>query len=194
MARQKISDEKWAQARARWEAEPKLNFADIGEMLGVSKQAVQLQAKKNGWVKRLGMDAIVSRAHAIADKAIEQDSVGEPTQGVPLVAGGSKKPALPEPKFEAGSPPEKLAAAAEDASIAARAELISRHRKETNNARALLYGAMRTKLYEDAKTAKAVIEGMKILQETERKAWGIEGSDDDKAVRVVIERGGRRAS
>lgn len=195
MTRQKISDEQWAAARARWESEPKLNFADIGETLGVSKQAVQLQAKKRGWSKRLGMEAIVSRAHVVADRSIEQDSQRIDNLPTELVAPDSKNSRFSSPIFPAGASPAQMAAIADDAAVAARADLLSRHRKETNNARALLYGAIKTKDNLEAKTAKLVIEGMKLLQETERRAWGIEsGDDNEKAVRVVVERGGRRGN
>lgn len=194
MAKQKISDEQWAQARARWESEPKLNFADVGETLGVSKQSVQQQAKKNGWVKRLAMGAIVSRAHAIADKTITQDSVGESTQAPSLVAGSPEKITFSTPEFPAGASAAQLTAIGEDAAVAARAELVSRHRRETNNARHLVYGAIRTKNPQDAKVAKIVVESIKLLQETERKAWGIDGGEEEKAVRIIVERGGRRGN
>lgn len=87
----------------------------------------------------------------------------------------------------ATSDPLKREAAA-DAEATRRAEVGKRHRDEWSAARALSYGAMKSKDFEAAKLAKISAETLKIIQEGERKAWGLDPAGTAPPVTVVVER------
>ena len=71
----------------------------------------------------------------------------------------------------------------------ARAQILTRHRQEWPAVRAQLYKAIKSTDYDQARTVKAAAEAMKVVQDGERKAWGIDaGGDDNKPTRIVIER------
>lgn len=72
----------------------------------------------------------------------------------------------------------------------ARAELLTRHRREWGAVRNLAYTAMKSKGdLTDARRAKTAAEAIKTIQDGERKAWGLD-SGDDGPVKVVVQRGG----
>lgn len=56
--------------------------------------------------------------------------------------------------------------------------------------RNLAYLAIKEKDLTKARTAKTAAEAVKTIQDGERKAWGLDSGDDDKPVKVVVERRG----
>lgn len=200
MANDKTKAANWAIARARWEGEPRCSFPDLTDFLGVSKQAIAKRAKKDGWAKKLTMSNIVDKAHAAADRKISREAaVASKGKGAVVAA---VKPGVLAP---AGSPtaavvpaaipdsknatPEMLAVAVEDAAVDARAQVLTKHRNEWNAARSLIYKSIKSNNQDDAKTAKIIAEGIKITQDGERKAWGLDaGETPPGQVRIVIER------
>lgn len=73
----------------------------------------------------------------------------------------------------AGSSPQKQAAAI-DAEAMRRADVTTRHRDEWDEHKTLMDTAIGTKDFEAAKLAKITAETLKIRQEGERKAWGLD--------------------
>lgn len=207
MARKKVTPEQWAEAKALWESDDKISYADIGTSLGLSKQAVGLKAKEEKWQKRMDMPKVVNRAHQMADRA----SI-DPTLPLATFAlrGGSHAPLLDGPAPKKGIPPPGGAApgvehvdaeAVEDMrsltleeradaiAVAKRAEILTRHRTEVNAARNLSYEAMRTKNFDMGKLAKISAEALNIIHGMERKAWGLDKGDGDTPHTIIIERG-----
>ncbi len=190
MAEVKREGDKWLEARARWEADPKLTFGDLAESLGVSKQAASQHAKKYGWAKRLDMPAIAARAHERADRAIEQDSVGSSANAADVYAPRPfSSPAGVRPAISPDASPDEAAQAAADAAVDARAELLTRHRREWGAVRNLAYAAIKEKDLTRARTAKTAAEAVKVIQDGERKAWGLD-SGEEGPVKVIVERRG----
>lgn len=76
-----------------------------------------------------------------------------------------------------------------DAAVDLRSKLLERHRDEWKGPRTFIYAAIQNNDMEKAKVGKVIAEGLKIMQDGERKAWGL---DTDKgptsAVNVTINR------
>lgn len=192
MAEKRVTPERWAFARSLWEAEPLKSFADIGASLGVSKQAVAKKAKVEGWQKRISIAQVTDRAYSEADRNQSAGGVDKPALSSgsdgEVVAPGipANQPGRTEPLSQA-----EMAALAETDAVAARAEVLRRHRQEINGPRKLIYEALRSNDEPKAKLAKIAAETLKITQEAERKSWGFD-RDEKVAPTIVIERGGRR--
>jgi hypothetical protein len=180
----KLTDAEWAQARAVWEADPKVNFVHIAAEFGVTKQAVALRSKKDGWQKKADMPHIVREAHRAADaKSVPPKPIGK------KAADAAEKP-----KIERAPPPmlpsPQDRAEAVTRAVDHRAELLSRHRNEWEDVRALVNEAIIENDFDKAKLGKITSEATKIIQDGERKAWGIDQDqgDDKGKTTIIIER------
>lgn len=202
MARQSTSPEQWAQAKALWEGEAKTSYADVGASLGISKQAVAKKAKADKWQKRMDLKKVVNRAHEMADRSIMEE-------GLPL-ATFARGTSIQSPKVD-GAPPKKgdsavatiehvdaepvdmsgmtLEERAEAIAVRKRAEILTRHRQELNAVRAVTYAAINKKDFELSKVGKINAEAITIIQNAERKAWGLDKGDNDAQPVIIIERG-----
>lgn len=193
MAEERKEAQQWVLARARWEAEPQLTFSDVAVLLGISKQAVAKHAQRFGWRQRLDMPTLIAKAHAKADEetvgTMAHDADGSHAETPQVVAPRPISPALSRPVLPADAPPEQAHQITSDAAIDARAELLTRHRREWGAVRNLAYTAIKSKDLMEARTAKTVAEAVKTLQDGERKAWGLD-SGDDGPVKVTVIRGG----
>jgi hypothetical protein len=179
MARVVITKDQWGIARTQWENDPLVSYADIAESLGTSRQTVKQHADRNEWQRRLDLQAVSDRAHAQADSKFTYSAVESPEQSEPVYANpseiGSRPPVRPSlPVVPAGVSPEVAQAAVASAAVDQRAEVLTTHRKELRAVRSQVYGAMKTADIEAAKRAKIIAEGVKVLHETERKAWGLD--------------------
>jgi hypothetical protein len=190
MGSSRITDEMWKRARIQWESEPLASFAHIAVDLGVSKPLVGKVAKKQGWRKLLDMATVSARAHFQADLKFTPMAVDGTSQAPAVDARAAQKwdpsdmPALPS-----GASMTEARRAAEASVVEKRAEVLSRHRSEAQAVRGLIYGAIKSPDIDVAKKAKIVAEGMKLVQEIERKAWGLDGDDKAKpSVQVIINR------
>lgn len=175
----KYSDAMIAAARAMWEGDPRISKAAVAEEMGIPYAMVDKWSKGGAsgtgekWCKRVD-EGMSERAHAIADTYREKltEFGDEPTIE-------QKKQAQDE--------------TVEDIALKLRAELIGRHRQEWSAIRNLLYKGMKqaadARGFEASKFAKISAETMKIMQEAERRSWGIDsGPDGQTKVQVVIER------
>lgn len=200
MSTEKTKAANWAIARARWEGEPRCSYSDLTDFLGISKQAIAKRAKKDGWAKKLTMSNIIDKVHAAADRKISREAA-VPSKGKGVVVAGVK----PGESAPAGSPtsavvpaaipdsknatPEMLAQAVEDAAVDARAQILTRHRNEWPAVRNQIYKALKSSDIETAKLAKIAAETLKLVQDGERKAWGLDaGETPPGQVKIVIER------
>jgi hypothetical protein len=189
MANDKTHAANWAIARARWEGEPRCSYADLADFLGISKQAVGKRAIKEGWTKKLNLTAIAGRAHTVADRHIAREAVDAPklpgsvdeqspssaTLPYSGVALGAVTQAIPDSK---NATPEMLAQAVEDAAVDARAEILKRHRTEWVAPRNQIYKALKSTDIDQAKLAKLAAETLKLIQDGERKAWGLDNGEE----------------
>mgnify|MGYP002619561445 CR=1 FL=1 len=136
------------------------------------------------------------------DVGDEDGDVAEVTQvtAVNVTPGATKKDQSDPPPTEQAETREEPAkpakpphdpAVVQDVAVKLRAEIADRHRKEWQAARKLSYEAIQAKDFERAKLAKITSETIKIIQEGERKAWGLDAADPQAGPSVVvIERSG----
>lgn len=182
MARASISKEQWAAAKTVWENDPSVTFAEIAENLGTSRQTVQLCAKRNGWQRRLDMASVVERAHAEADSKFTQLPVDASGRAADVYAespetGLRARIERVTPQVPLNASPEEAGQAVEKAAVDRRSEVLNQHRKEWIGARSQIYNALKTQDIDLAKRAKILAEGLKVLQDGERRAWGLDADE-----------------
>lgn len=207
----RLTDEQWAIARAKWEADQTLTYAQVGAEYGISSQAVHKRSQREGWTRAAdGLAQMAARAHVVADRLIPK--VDKPSTKRASTAGQVDKidgevdstGAQPKPGRAAkpDDPPvsqEVLDRAVEER-VEPRAKVLARHRTEVDGPRKLAYQALtgkdengRALSYDDrhsrASLAKKVMETLKGMHEMERKAWGLDAGDSLGDKVIVIDRG-----
>lgn len=161
----KLQPEQWLAARVLWESDVKMSYGDVAIKFGCTKQAVHSKCKSEGW-RKVGADArVISGAHSKADAAMQE------IEASPLVV-----------KQYAES---EIRGATEEVAIDIRSKVLERHRKEWDGPRSLIYEGMRVKDNEKVRLGKTSAEALKIIQEGERKAFGLDTND---APKIIIER------
>lgn len=170
----------WRIARLRWETDPTVSGSDIARELDVSRNAVSLRIKKEQWA-RVGVPADLARR--AADRA-DIDTARAALEQQRAQRSENQKAALVEAIEAAEAGREELA-------VDLRATVIMRHRGELGECRTLVEEAIKKRDFELAKLGKITAEAKVIIQNAERKAWGLdveEKSTDPTEVKVTIER------
>lgn len=197
MTRQKTTYEQWAGAKARWESDEKITFGEIGALLGISKQAVARKAKDDRWQKRLDLPKVVNLAYQAADRATLNHTlplailaVSEKRESDDVDGCRDKNSGMVEAQSVAGDDAGMTSEQREEAAIIAkRAEILSRHRQESNAVRSIVYDAIRSKDRDVSRLAKMCSETLQIIQGLERKAWGLDKAESLAPNVIVIDRG-----
>lgn len=158
--RRKRADVDWVKVKAEWEADPTLTFKSLSERFGgtPTKQAIGQRAKRENWTRFNPNETDAQRA------------IREAADKMPETAKAVTGEVIAEPSVPQVSDLGKHAA------IAARAQVIDRHRRELNHPRQRIYAALQENDFNKAKLAKISAETLSILQAAERKAWGLDGA------------------
>lgn len=151
--KKRMTPDEWQAVRERWEADPRTGYTwIIQEMnLSVSHVAVLKKARKDGWAKKASLKSIVARAQTIADARV----------------AGNVTPVTDSEAAEL------------------RSKIIAVHRKEWDEHRARftlddmlvtfkVTGEVARDGFAAARAAKAAAETIRIRQDGERKAWGLD--------------------
>lgn len=199
MTRQQTTYEQWASAKMMWESDHKITFGEIGESLGISKQAVARKARDGRWQKCMDLPKVVKLAYQEADRMTSDHAMppgfwakSEEKEGANVDGCRSKKRDESEPGT---APPSTIfsdSSAAQDENalaVAKLVEILARHRHESNAVRSITYEAIRRKDSVMAKLGKLNAETLKIIQAMERIAWGLDKAESMRPQVVVIERG-----
>ncbi|WP_155626509.1 hypothetical protein [Burkholderia vietnamiensis] len=151
------TDVEWAAARHRYETEPGVGLSAIAISLGISKGSAGNRAKAEGWRKcEQGTTPARDRGNEEAGKVAEgPESTSESAPGV----------YSPQP-----APAIEVAVIADE-----HAQVVATHRQEARAVRGAVYRALKSKDPEDVRLAKLAAEAMQIVQNMERKAWGLDG-------------------
>jgi len=125
---------------------------------------------------------VVAERHNVSRAAVQKKAKAEGwTQDVePLIR---QKVAEKVAGIVAGGDPEKKAAAV-DAEACRRAAVVERHKREWDEHMKLIDQAIADQDFDFAKLAKITSETIRIRQDGERKAWGL----DDAAIRIDVTR------
>lgn len=141
---------------------------DVAKLAGVSQPAVLKRMRREGWAKVADQSDLARRAYDRADG----ESIG--------VASDI------EPQHPASTGP--VAGVIVETAVQLRAKVIDRHRKEWDGARNFIYKAIQNQDFDKAKLGKITAEALKIVQDGERKAWGLDKDDEKSQVTVVVKR------
>jgi hypothetical protein len=172
----RIPEERYAAARAIYEATPGLSYDRLSAQVGISARALENRGSKEGWAKRelLPPAQVSEAAQVVADhyKAKLSDFGPEITDEEKAVA---------------------VRDTALELAVKLRADIIDRHRKEWAAIRNLVYKSIKdNKSWQDdheSKRAKILAETLQIMQSNERKAWGIPTTPEtEQQLTIVIER------
>ena len=161
----RLTQDQWETIRA--ERESGSSFPVLAAKHGISHQAIQKRAKKEGWSDGADVEGAIHR------RATEK------------VAG-----------IVANANPQKRAEAI-DAEAERVAEVQRRHREEPNSIRERLYAGLKahraaeTKeskqlAFEDLKAAKIASECMSNIHKMERVAYGLEEKDKDSGGEITV--------
>lgn len=171
----KYGDDVRAAAKALYEGDPAITKRQVAEEMGIPYATLDKWSKggdtgtDDKWVKRTA-ENMSERAKAAADTYR-----GKLSELGPEITTEQQKQAMDE--------------AADETAVELRAKVLERHRKEWNVPRGLVNEAVKARDFNKAKLAKITSETLKLIQDGERKAWGIDsGPDGATKVQVVIER------
>lgn len=160
---QRLTAEQWTMVRQKYETDPRLSFADLASQFGISKQAIHKRATAEKWGRVVSLAELAARAQTKADRLVDGEVDATRLASI----------------REAGV----------DEAASRRAAVLDRHRREVDGPRKIVYQALQSGDIEKARLAKAVAESLKIVQELERKAWGLDGDAQRGERVIVIERG-----
>lgn len=66
----RLTKDQWSAARIKWESDPAMTDHGLAEILGVSKQAVEQQRKKNEWYREYTIEQIIDQEYRKAENKI----------------------------------------------------------------------------------------------------------------------------
>lgn len=171
--------DRYAAARALYEGTPGMTFRQVAEKTGMGKSTLERRANAEGWKKCFGNlvpGQMTADAQAAADLFNRlMDDYG--------------------PEVTAEQQELVVAEVVHEVAVDVRAKMLDRHRTEWAAPRAMSAEAVRIrdsdpdKAFERAKLAKITAETLKIVQDGERKAHGIDAGDLPPGAVVVIDRG-----
>lgn len=167
-------DDVKAAAKALYEGDPNITKQQVAAELGIPYGTVDMWSKGGSgsfgerWEKKSNIN-LSDRAQMAAD-----NYRGQLSELGPEITTEQQMQAVTD--------------AAEQTAVELRAQVLDRHRKEWNAPRKISYEAVTERNFEKAKLAKITAETLKLVQDGERKAWGIDRAEGDGKVTVVIER------
>lgn len=170
--------DRYAAARALYEGTPGMTLRALAEKTGIGKSTLERRANAEGWKKNYAatkLGDMTAEAQVAADKF-------------------NRKIEEYGPEATAEQKQQVVAEVVHEVAVDARGEMLDRHRREWAAPRAMSAEAVRmrdsdpVKAFDRAKLAKITAETLKIVQDGERKAWGLDVGELPPGQVVVIER------
>lgn len=157
-----------ATARTLYECRPDTTFDGVAVELGVSTRSVKRWSAADGHWKKAGGPSISARAYEVAERITQAVEQAGPDAG--------------EEAKQAAADAARIEAAVDE-----RAQVVARHRSEWGVVRGLVAEAVRSRDGAKARLAVDVGRALKLSQDGERRAWGLDVETQSNAF-VVIER------
>lgn len=162
----RLSADEWQEVRTRWENDPREGYEWIIQELNltITRQALHKRAQKEGWAKQVSLKSIVQQAHASADARFAEREHAKVDEKVDTATKATRAQ-----------------------SVDMRADILEVHRTEWGTHRAAF--TLEAMLNPDtgldtARIAKTAAEAIRIRQEGERKAWGLDAVEQDTGAGV----------
>lgn len=173
-------EQQLAAARILYENTRGLTMAALAEKTGIAKRTLSRASREQGWAKKW------------APSGVESSQAG---QDVAVIAAHFEKKAEERANAPAPVEPTPVADTISEPLPSELEALLQRHRREWAAPRAMSAEALKVRdsdpvrAFEKAKLAKITAETLKLVQDGERKAHGLDvGVDVPKDRVVVIER------
>lgn len=151
----RLTKDQWSAARIEWESDSSVNDSMLAEKYGISQQAVTKKRIQDGWQRAGIMQNIAQRAQIEADAKL----CPPPSE---VVKHNQKADVV-------------------NAAIGIRAKLLEQHRDDWKEHREQFTLADIAANFELGKSAKITAEMLKIRQEGERKAYGLDEQQPPQA-------------
>lgn len=206
MSEQYTFEKRLDDARLVYEGTHGMTTAALSKVSGFAKAVLRRQSRVDDWTKVVNKGQTPEAAAAQARLEAYQAEMAKNAEQLAAAADLSRDPAEgvaqepPEPAARhdevISGPPVEIQTAAEAVAAAdkVREAVLERHRKEWSAPRGLSAEALRLrdsepmKAFERAKLAKITAETLKLIQDGERQALGLDTKDNPKGHVVVIER------
>lgn len=166
-------------ARDLYEGTHGMTMVQLSEITGIHQRTLKMASRDEEWRKKLETKTGATTAEALAAAELFRKMLENGTETLPAEL----------PTAEANQAVELVG----EAMPTEREALLERHKKEWSVPRALSVEAVRLRdsnpmrAFEKAKMAKITAECLKIVQDGERRAHGIDKGDGDHT--IVLERG-----
>lgn len=207
MSEQYTFEKRLADARLVYEGTHGMTTAVLSKISGFAKAVLRRQSRVDDWTKTVNLgqqtpEAAAAQARLEAYQAEMRENAEQLAAAADLsrdpAESAAQEPAEPAARHDEviAGPPVEIQTAAEAVAAAdkVREAVLERHRKEWSAPRGLSAEALRLrdsepmKAFERAKLAKITAETLKLIQDGERQALGLDTKDNPKGHVVVIER------
>lgn len=204
MSEQYTFEQRLADARLVYEGTHGMTTAVLSKISGFAKAVLRRQSRAEDWTKVVNKGQTPEAEAAQARLEAYQQEMAESAEKLAAAADLSRDPADEAMPHEPGTqpdeviagPPVEIQTAAQAVAEAEqiREAVLERHRKEWSAPRGLSAEALRLrdrepmKAFERAKLAKITAETLKLIQDGERQALGLDTADNPKGHVVVVER------
>ncbi|BCP56255.1 hypothetical protein K32_48720 [Kaistia sp. 32K] len=194
-------EKRLADARIVYEGTHGLSTAELSKISGFAKAVVRRQSRAEDWTKSIRVGEQTPEAAAAQARLEEyQQEMAENAEHLADDSGLSKDAVDDTDAGEyddvVTAPPMEIQTAAQTVldKERLRETVLERHRKEWSAPRGLSAEALRLrdrepmKAFERAKLAKITAETLKLVQDGERQALGLDLVDQPKGIVAVVER------
>ncbi|AHE97185.1 helix-turn-helix domain-containing protein [Thioalkalivibrio paradoxus] len=166
----RLTKDEWAEARALREGAG-LPFSEIAERMGVDRAAVSRRAKKEQWDD--GQNVAVAIQKKVTEKLTRIVTPSDPVKKAEAIdAEAARRAGVIDKHRDELEAARVMARAAKENHQNVGDQIPADIHDPMERAQALL--SMKRGAFEDLKAAKIHVETLKLIQEGERKAWGLD--------------------
>lgn len=170
----RLTKDQWSAARIEWESDKSVNDSMLAEKYGITQQAVTKKRMADGWQRAGVMQNIAQRAQIQADESEIAQSSSTTNAATKVVQHNQKADVV-------------------NVAVEIRAKLLETHREDWKEHRKQFTISEIANDFTLGKSAKITAEMLKIRQEGERKAYGLDEQQTQESksaepMQIVIKR------
>lgn len=165
----RLTTDQWESVRAK--RETGATFHELADEFGVSRQAIMKRSRRESWGD--GTDLRSQIARKVTEKVTRVVTKGNPEKrAAEIDAEAARRAAVIDKHRDEWEAARQMARAAK-ADHEGVEDRVPKDIEDPEERQKVLYGMKRT-AFEDLKAAKIHAETLKIIQEGERRAWGLD--------------------
>lgn len=174
----RLTKDQWSSARIEWESNSTVNDSMLAEKYGITQQAVTKKRMADGWQRAGVMQNIAQRAQIQADESEVAQSSSTTGTATKVVQHNQKADVV-------------------NTAVEIRAKLLETHREDWKEHRQQFTISEIANDFTLGKSAKITAEMLKIRQEGERKAYGLDEqqaqeSKSTEPMQIIIKRAAKK--